>query len=164
LTRSDNVTPVGYAFVGDDIRFGEDWRTTFSHEVFEMMADPHINSIKIATFDGKSVETMLEVCDPTEADFYDVNGQPVSDYVLPPYYNTFASHPSGTRFDKCGVLAAPMTLARGGYISIKDAHGWRQVFGQQVPAHKMIAPARSRRAMFFAKARGDLPLIPSTAI
>lgn len=152
--------PIGFSFAGDDLRYGEDLRTTLAHEVLELLADPYCRNLASVTYDGKRVKTICEVCDAVEDQAYIVNDQVTTNFVLPAFFDTMSDHPPGTKFDYLGKLKAPMTLSWGGYLSIfdeSDGQGWRQVFGSRVPIHKKLPPRGSRRERFLLRENHHRP-------
>lgn len=166
---SSGGMPIGYVFAKTDLEYNENWRITMSHELFEMLPDPMCNSMTSAMFRGKQVMTIREACDAVEGDdcAYDVNGFKVSDFVLPAFFDTYSSHPAGTKFDHCGHVTAPMTIAVGGYMSIMDPSagtGWKMVFGDFVPMHKRLPPRGSRRERFLLRENHRRPWRQSTAV
>jgi hypothetical protein len=157
--------PLGKAFVRTDLDYGEAWQRTVSHELLELLIDPLCIGRRSVLYCGREVLTAVEVCDPVESDAcgYAIDGQPVSDFVFPTYYDTVTQHAAGTRFDQTGALSAPMTIAAGGYVAIDDpadGTGWKVEFGQHVPKHKRLAPAGSRRERLLV---GHRRWKPSTA-
>ena len=72
-------------------------------------------------------ELAFESCDPVEGDHYDQAATigdttrqiPVSNYVLPSYFDPNGQHP----FDRMGKLTAPFTMTDGGYQAVRDAAG-----------------------------------------
>jgi hypothetical protein len=97
---------------------------TIDHEVKETLADPFGSRLIPMTMHGKRVEVLAEVCDPCEsAKFaYKVDGVPVSDFVLPPYYN---DQPHHRRTGHISDLL-PGMIAQEGYISYLDEGVWKQ--------------------------------------
>ena len=53
----------------------------------------------------------FEICDPVEANVYEVSGIKVSDFILPSWYNSNANGP----YDHLNVLTHPGQIAPGGY-------------------------------------------------
>lgn len=158
----------GYVFAATDLLYNEDPRGTMSHEVLELLADPLIKNIAVATFLGKMVFTLREVCDAVESDAcsYKIDGQMVSDFVYPAFFETGKTHPEGTKFDHTGSIVAPMMIAPGGYMMIKDPMrgGWTQVMGENVPNHKYLPPRRSRRERFLLRENHGRDWLHSTAV
>jgi hypothetical protein len=108
-----------------------DWcvSSVLSHEVLEMFVDPNCNLW--ANNNGGSVYS-CEVCDPVEAPTYVVNGVSVSNFVTPAWFDPQAS---GTaQFDKLGLLHAPFSILKGGYVVYAHAGKEQQKFGADFPA------------------------------
>lgn len=99
----------------------DDWPTTVSHEVLEMLADPwgkeYLTGPSLMPGQG-TVEYLVEVCDPCQAaEFgYSVNGIVLADFVLPSYYKAFGSG----RYSFAGHVQAPREVLPGGYVSWRD--------------------------------------------
>jgi hypothetical protein len=164
--KRSNGLPIGYCFAGDDLKYNEDPRTTLDHEIKEMLADPYCTAIRSAIYAGQRVLTLCETCDAVEEGSYLVNGQPLSNFVTPAFFDTDYPHAAGTRFDFCGQLSAPMTIAKGGYLSVQPLGSgeWQQVYGENVPERKKELPVGSRRARFALRENSNTSWIPSTAI
>lgn len=140
--------PAGKIFVGTARLYGEPWTRVGSHEGAEQFIDALLDNIALAAFRGRNVFAMREVCDAVEAQGYLVGAVEMSNFVLPSFFDTVTAHPVGTKFDWLGNLSAPMEIADGGYLLIRDpaaGAGWSQVFGAAVPAHKQIPAPGSRR-------------------
>jgi hypothetical protein len=137
--------PYAHVFANPSIANGSDWlsgpdslSSSASHEVLEMLADPAANRY---CFDGYQRSWALEVCDPVQADTYRIEAGglrvPVSDFVLPAYFNPWARGP----FDHLEVLDAPFSLAKGGYAiyekftatNEEDAKRFDAVFDDETP-------------------------------
>jgi hypothetical protein len=114
-----------------------DWPLTASHELLEMLADPWGSRLIVADDPrgtNARVRVLVEACDPCENFSYSVDGIEVSDFVLPAYYGprrwNYAGKPPGghERYSFTGAVAAPLSLARGGYLSFVDPKGvwWQQ--------------------------------------
>ena len=100
---------------------GDQLSVTLSHELLEMLVDPSGTSvIEAADLDpysgGQQVQYLVEVCDPCVIYSYDIGGVPVSDFVLPSFYQPDATGP----VDFAGFLAGPLTVPLGCYISWLD--------------------------------------------
>ena len=90
--------PVGYVFVDDgDGNLRPDWSVSLSHEILELIANPHVN-LRVRgprpSFAPKSGEEGVrtnfvyyhrEVCDPVQEP-YTIDGLQVSNFVLPLYF------------------------------------------------------------------------------
>ena len=94
---------------------------TLSHELLEMLVDPDGTRVKQAPdldpYSGRQqVSYLVEVCDPCAVYSYDIDGVPVSDFVLPSFYDPNATGP----VDFAGFLGRPLTVPLGCYISWLD--------------------------------------------
>lgn len=136
------------------------WPATVSHEVLEMLGDPSGNRIvsaellpqgelpDVAKVIGTParVDYLVEVCDPIEAVFYQINGVPVSDFVLPGFYSSAERTVPG---DFMGQVP-PREIADGGYISFRDpaTAKWFQLFMERgVVTAQAVAVPNSDRAL-----------------
>jgi len=103
-----------YAFV----KYGPKWPVTVSHECIEMLIDPHGNRL-VATSSPAAgqgrINMLVEVCDPSEAFSYNVNGIPVCDFYTPHYFDDVSS--PATRYSFMGVITQPKQVLPGGYVS-----------------------------------------------
>lgn len=120
--------PLGKVFVADDLKARALPSVTLSHEVLEMLGDPHINLLVQDTTKPTPTIYAFENCDAVESDrlSYGIGGVQVSDFVLPRYFDPGAT--SGP-FDFKGHLSAPFALSPGGYMSVVDlkAGSWKLV-------------------------------------
>jgi len=123
--------PLGKVGVKTSMADGGRWEVTASHEVLEILADPDIiRCVFIQRSARSGLIVAQEICDAVEADplGYDINGVPVSDFVTPEWFES--GRPPGVPFSFRKNVAAPLTLARGGYISVfrvGRSAGWTQV-------------------------------------
>ena len=124
-------------FTDPSISAGSDWITgpdaisvTASHEALEMLADPAANEY---SFNGFRLMWAREVCDAVQASTYRIvaNGLrvPVSNFVLPAFFNPWADGP----YDHLGVLKEPFSLAKGGYAILQRATRSREPRRAPVP-------------------------------
>jgi len=144
--------PTGYCFAGTDMEYGEKWQVTLAHELLEIRKDPLCKALSLGIYQGKGVEFLTEVCDAVEDErfAYQIGDQWVSNFVLPPFFDTFLKHPPGTKFDYMGVVPAPLTIMPGGYLNLRPTAGgpWTNVLGDHVPLHKRLLTPGSRRFRF----------------
>lgn len=112
-----------YAGVAAQYHFS--YSTAFTHELFEMLADPNINawnwhweSYLPFYYVGNSQQQLAgpaiwfnEVCDPVEAYSYSINRVAISDFITPNWFN---DHVNG-RFDEMNTVHNPFEVLRGGY-------------------------------------------------
>src|SRR5262245_21389336 len=115
------------------IEYNATWSLTASHECLEMLADPFGNRLAPGQSPKSNqgrVEFLVEVADPVEAAQYGyrVNGQIVSDFYTPNYFDPVKS--SGTRYSFTGAATGPRTVLEGGYISWHEpiSDHWWQLF------------------------------------
>lgn len=142
-TERNNMPSITvYAGVGD--YYGFDNSVSFTHELFEMAADPVTSYINIGyptdyvwlekrdtsiqESYSSAIGWMSEVADPVEADSYNVpgaDGKPVaiSDFVGPAWFGDGV----GGRFDFMGLCQAPFWLRPGGYATFIAGDGWHQI-------------------------------------
>ena len=129
-----NGLPVTYIFAKDDIDSNGEFSSTLSHEVLEMLADPGVNLYSMGFYRdraGKRRSAFIpyEVCDPVQENTYKIDGVPVSDFVLPEWFEP--EHADGVMpMDYLGVLDGPFMLADGGYIDIYNNGRTRTIFGK----------------------------------
>ena len=134
--------PFGRCFPLLDANDGVPWQQTAGHEGIETARDPEGNGIVQATWDGRIWAD--EPCDANEQGVVIIDGVPLSDFVLPPWY--------GSNVGRCNWLG---TLNRGevgpgGYAQWLDPQrGWQQVF------HNQVAP-RAYRQMTLGMIEGSL--------
>ena len=130
--------PYAHVFADPSITSGSDWITgpasisaTASHEALEMLADPAANEF---CFDGERHLWSREVCDPVQERAYRItaNGMrvPVSDFVLPAFFNPWAPRP----YDQLDVLEEPFSLDKGGYAVLERATADHERYGKRLVA------------------------------
>lgn len=133
-----DLTPDGYplakCFAKAEMIEGVPVTTTFTHELAEFRVDPN-NSKSAVNADG--VVHAVEICDPVEDDEFLFNGIPVSNFVLPAWYESF--HKTGaTKFDYMGLLSRPFSMSPGGFTTVRASAGqWMQVHGSHPKLEQM---------------------------
>jgi hypothetical protein len=127
-----------YAGTGD--YYGYDNSVSFTHELFELAADPvvsYVNQGFLSFFYWLETNDMnmkvgfqfnvlgwfSEVADPVEADFYRINGVEISDFVSPAWFNDGV----GQRYDFMGLCKQPFWIRPGGYAQYLDSAGWHAI-------------------------------------
>lgn len=113
---------------------GPNLSTSISHEVLEMLVDPWGNRFTLGpdidpNYPDRQVFYLVEVCDPCEVSSYLIGNVPVSDFVLPAFYD-----PNGVApFDHCNTLTKPLPekVPQDCYISWIDPADWK--WHQQAP-------------------------------
>lgn len=121
--------PYGRIFAKDCLKYKANWTCTLSHELLEMIADPHVN----LTVFNQSSNTRgriyaFEVCDACESEryAYKINNILVSDFVWPSWFDSRQTS-RGTRYHQTNVMTQPFQILSGGYISVFDVYssaGW----------------------------------------
>jgi hypothetical protein len=135
---------------------GYDWRTTASHECLELKGDSPAN---IWAQMSPTEMVAYELADPVEGDTYEIDGVPMSNFVLPAWFDPQAAH--GSRLDFLGKLTKPLTMTAGGYMIVWTLRGQpTQVFGAHVHEvspglhiHFGVGVSVERRAGIIAKYR-----------
>lgn len=114
----------------------------FTHELFELLADPRINAFDWNDF-GPQVDQFYlgahavslprgalwfrEVCDPVEAFSYRIDGVAISDFVKP----NWANAQGAGSYDEMGVVKLPFQVLLGGYTNFVIRGRWVSVqFGR----------------------------------
>lgn len=127
-------------YAGTGAYYGFDNSVSFTHELFEMAADPVTSYLNVGYptdyvwLEGKDTSVkmtytsaigwMSEVADPVESDSYDLNGTRISDFVTPAWF----ADGVGNRFDYLGLCQQPFWIRPGGYATYMTASGWSQIF------------------------------------
>lgn len=103
-----------YALIDAD----ENIEITCSHEALEMLADPFGREFVAGPSPKPGqgrVNFLVEVCDPSEAHSYTINGIRVSDFYTPDFFAPV--HVEGLRYSFMNVIKEPRQVLAGGYIS-----------------------------------------------
>jgi hypothetical protein len=116
----------------------DQWQLTASHETLEMLADPFGNRTVAGSPPPQApaplsalarVTYLVEVCDPCEDPqfAYGVNGQQLSDFITPHYYDPNGA--TGTQYSFRGNILAPHTVIENGYVSFGNpvTNQWFQI-------------------------------------
>jgi len=118
--------PYGFVFTELSGKLDEEWSTTLSHEVLELIADPEVNLVVMGPHParrGKNVFHWYEMCDAVQNESYKIDGVAVSNFVLPLYFT--GGEERGGRNDFLGRAHQGKTLKSfgvnpGGYIGFYD--------------------------------------------
>ena len=125
-----NFKGISYAFVHVDlsVQLEEPWQVTFSHEALELVGDPQTNLVVQGPHpdpkeNGRIVFHWFEMCDAVQSENYQIDGVPVSNFILPLYFTE--GEQSGGRNDFLGTLNKGKTLRSfginpGGYVGFYD--------------------------------------------
>ena len=128
--------PLGKVFAATDLKYGNSWSVTASHELLEMLADPNINlTVFVQNANTSGTLFAYEVCDACEADNlgYKIGNVLVSDFVYPAWFEDFRAQGS-TQFDQGNHIQSPLQLLPGGYIgvfNVSDGSGWTQLTAEK---------------------------------
>jgi hypothetical protein len=144
--------PVAKIFVKTTLAANEVVSVTAGHELFEMTIDPLANLWAEAE-DG--TEYAYEMSDPVEEDTFLVDGVEMSNFVHPSWFEPF-KHPPGTKFDHLGLLKAPFTMTKGGYMIIKKAGKVSQVYGSKAKGKRFAGENRWDHRSEYRKEKGLL--------
>jgi hypothetical protein len=126
---TDEDLPLGKAFVRTVRHYGASISVDFTHELFEMLADPYV--MLDVQIDARGSRYAHEVCDAVEADNlgYEVDGVLISDFVTPEWFAPGFAGP----FDFEGHTDESLQLLPGGYIGVWiPGRGWTQRFARGV--------------------------------
>ena len=151
---ADNISEPGAAgYHTDDngqpfalVQADDSWPLTASHETLEMLADPFGNRTLAGSpppqapapiSNLKRVTYLVEVCDPCEDNRfgYGVNGQQLSDFITPHYYDPNGS--TGAQYSFRGNIKQPHDVEEGGYVSFGNPVGdhWYQIIVENGQMH-----------------------------
>ena len=153
--------PVTYVFAKDDIEEKGEFSSTLSHELLEMLVDPGVNLYAFGFYrdrSGKRRKAFVpyELCDPVEADTYKIDGVPVSNFVLPEWFEP--EHEDGfMQMDFRGLLNSPFSLAPGGYMDAYWNGKTKTIWGPKIE-HKKRRPKHWRLSSMEADAK-DIAVI-----
>lgn len=152
--RSLAGIPFGFVYLDLCAQLGDPWSATLSHEALELIGDPQCNLLVQGPNPRDSsrpdVYHYFEMCDAVQAQVYEIDGVPVSNFVLPAYFTPNESE--GTRKDFAGTGLRSFGVNSGGYIGFFDPH---KTSGGS--AETFFADDRSRQRYAIKKA-DSLPL------
>lgn len=136
-----DTTPDGYpllhVFVQTSLTDGDVPSVTASHELAEALGDPCCN----LTFEMPDGTTgAYETADAVERDSFLIDGIPVSNFVLPAWFEPFPR----PRYDYLGRCRRPFQILPGGYLPVKQGGVWTQIFGSKKAAKRYNAAAHPR--------------------
>jgi hypothetical protein len=150
--------PYGFIYLDVVSAFGEEWTTTLSHEILELLADPSA----VLTVSGPSpknshhfVNFDLEVCDPTQGDSYDIDGITVSNFVTRAYFG-IAGGAARTNF--LNLPLKPFGVRPKGYFQYEDGNQVHQVQGEAITPEMQERRQVARRRLGKAR-RNNLRML-----
>ncbi len=126
-----------------------------SHEVLEMYIDPSVNYWADGPEIPEGSEYALEVCDPVQADYYDMptadRNNPavrVSNFVLPAWFDEGEEGP----YDYMRHLSRGHSILPGGYMIVRKGVGDEQVvFGSELDLARFLSGQKSLLARTFQR-------------
>ena len=129
----------------------EEYYSTLSHEVLEMIADPGINlyASGFYTKDRRHHNAWIpyEVCDPVEDNLYEIDGFKMSDFVTPEWYEPERKIGS-VQFSHRDSVRHPFALAPGGYVDAVVGQTIHTIWGPKArPKRRRHRLAARRRAL-----------------
>lgn len=134
--------PEGFVFIKTTLDDGSSPSSCASHEAIEQLIDALANITTPVRWAGHNAAIAYEVGDPVEADTYNIDGVPVSNFVLPNWFVPGSRGP----YDFMGKLSAPLTMSSGGYVAWSDLRRWHQTFAPDSKAAKKLHIKHSRLA------------------
>lgn len=134
-TRNTINVPVGFVFV-TDLDDQDQWTTTLSHEVLELIIDPTVNVLVPGPDPRNEANTVLhtyEVCDAVERTGYRLGGVRVSNFITQSWFTP--GDELGTRNDFLGVGVKSFDSIRDSHLAFYDlaANRWITYIGTQPP-------------------------------
>lgn len=136
-SASPHGRPYAKCFPLLDKQDGSYWQQTVSHEAIELACDPEINVI-LQSPDGTL--WAAEQCDACERGIVMIDGVPLSDFILPPWYGAGTGH--------CNWLGTlhPGEVGPGGYAQKLDpTRGWVSIEHSSVRPRAYRSSALGRR-------------------
>lgn len=138
--RLDSGCPVIRVFLDLAVKFGDAWQSIASHEVLETRADPRLHAC-VELDDGTIWDR--EICDRVEADGYEIDGVPLSNFNTPACFEPSGIH--GERFDYLGKSTWANEVRPGGYAQEYDPQrGWQMIGAMRGYRAELAARALSR--------------------
>jgi hypothetical protein len=147
--------PFGFVFTEISQSIDEPWSVTFSHEALELIGDPETNLLVMGPHpsEDRDVFHWFEMCDAVQNETYEIDGVPVSNFVLPLYFTgTRNIDEIGARNDFLGQSHDGQTLKSfginpGGYIGFFDPDlGDHDTFSIQADAVALMRMQQKSRA------------------
>jgi hypothetical protein len=126
--QNNRGIPFGFVFTEIARSLNEPWQVTLSHETLELIADPETNLLVMGPHpsENRDVFHWFEMCDAVQGEKYEIDGVPVSNFVLPLYFTgTRDTDEVGARNDFLGRSHEDRTLKSfginpGGYVGFYD--------------------------------------------
>ena len=159
--------PFGFVFTAISDRLGEPWSVTLSHEALELLGDANVNKLAAGPDPrdpqnpNKYVLHWFEMCDAVQAESYDIDGVPVSNFVLPLYFTIGEQEAGRNDFlsrEHNGRTLESFGLNPGGYVGFFDpASGSMDTFPADETARRRLEIKREARLTRRAIRYTELP-------
>lgn len=123
-TRNHRGIPYGFVYTDLAEALDEPWQVTLSHEALELLADPEVNLLVMGPHPDepeRDVFHWYEMCDAVQAESYEIDGIPVSNFLLPLYFT--GGDEAGGRNDFLGASDNRLQsfgINPGGYVGFFD--------------------------------------------
>ena len=151
-----NGQPISRVFVKTTLEDGELVSVTACHELFEMVIDPLANLWAEAS---RGREFAYEMCDAVEEDTFMVDGIAMANFLHPSWFEPF-KHPRGTKYDHMGLLSAPFTISKGGYVIVKQKGKVKERHGSPAKAKRFARERRHGHRSEHRKGEYGLRILP----
>lgn len=126
--------PAIVVYTGTGDYYGYSNSVSFTHELFETLADAYVSDANMGTAPSYYVGSVAyplppyalfvnEVSDPVEAYQYQLDGVAISDFVTPNYFGDGVSG----GLDYMNILTHPFQIAHGGYQIVWIGGGWQEI-------------------------------------
>lgn len=156
--QNNRGIPYGFVFTSIAQEIGEPWSVTLSHEALELLGDPETNLLAMGPHpsDDRDVFHWYEMCDAVQAESYEIDGVPVSNFVLPLYFTgNRDTDEIGARNDFLGRTYQGQTLKSfginpGGYVGFFDpelgGHDTFSISGDAVAQMRLAVKSQAKQA------------------
>ncbi len=157
--------PYGFVFTELSAELGEPWSVTLSHEALELAMDPEVNLLAAGPHPdpvegGRIVYHWYELCDAVQAHTYEIDGVPVSDFVLPLYFTDAEEHQNHN--DYLGTKLPSFGVGSGGYVGFFDPETGRDASFMQYDDTK-AARRKEIKEQYLGVTRSDRHKDPGDA-
>lgn len=117
--------PYGFVYLDLAVALDKTWTITLSHEALELVGDPSANLLVQGPHpsERRQVFHWFEMCDAVQDESYEIDGEQVSNFVLPLYFTPKTER--GSRNDFLGTSTNGKSLKSfganpGGYVGFFD--------------------------------------------
>jgi hypothetical protein len=159
--------PFGFVFTEISQRLGESWSVTLSHEALELLGDANVNKLAAGPDPrdprnpARYVLHWFEMCDAVQAESYEIDTVPVSNFVLPLYFTIGEQEAGRNDFlsrTYNGRTLQSFGLNPGGYIGFFDpATRDMDTFAADEVAQRRLEIKRAARLTRRALRYSELP-------